>query len=135
MLTDRSIAERVFEYDSLSVRYARFLGLAGVIVLALAAVGALPTRRLAGEQAWSAMVVGCLLLGLASSRPSNGQAPPQPMPATGRYQMQTVVAVNTLHVHRKVRRERTRYRGYRSGWKKAIVTLAPGQRIEIFEGV
>ena len=47
----------------------------------------------------------------------------------------TVVAVNTLHVHRKVRRERTRYRGYRSGWKKAIVTLAPGQRIEIFEGV
>lgn len=47
----------------------------------------------------------------------------------------TVVAVNTLNVHRKVRRERTRYRGYRSGWKKAIVTLAPGEKIEIFEGV
>jgi large subunit ribosomal protein L23 len=47
----------------------------------------------------------------------------------------TVVAVNTLNVHRKRRRERTRLRGYRSGWKKAIVTLAPGQKIEIFEGV
>lgn len=46
-----------------------------------------------------------------------------------------VVAVNTLNVHRKVRRERTRFKGYRNGWKKAIVTLAPGQRIEIFEGL
>ena len=46
-----------------------------------------------------------------------------------------VLAVNTLNVHRKRRRERTRFRGYRSGWKKAIVTLAPGDRIEIFEGV
>jgi len=47
----------------------------------------------------------------------------------------TVLAVNTMNVHRKLRRQRTRLRGYRSGWKKAIVTLAPGQRIEIFEGV
>lgn len=47
----------------------------------------------------------------------------------------TVLAVNTLNVHRKVRREKTRIRGYRNGWKKAIVTLAPGQRIEIFEGI
>jgi large subunit ribosomal protein L23 len=47
----------------------------------------------------------------------------------------TVLAVNTMNVHRKARRQRTRLRGYRSGWKKAIVTLAPGQRIEIFEGV
>ena len=47
----------------------------------------------------------------------------------------TVLAVNTLNVHRKVRRERTKFRGYRTGWKKAIVTLAPGQRIEIFEGI
>lgn len=46
-----------------------------------------------------------------------------------------VLAVNTLNVHSKRRRERTRFRGYRSGWKKAIVTLAPGQKIEIFEGV
>ena len=46
-----------------------------------------------------------------------------------------VLAVNTLNVHRKVRRERTKFRGYRTGWKKAIVTLAPGQRIEIFEGI
>jgi large subunit ribosomal protein L23 len=47
----------------------------------------------------------------------------------------TVLAVNTMNVHRKARRQRTRLRGYRSGWKKAIVTLAPGQRIEIFEGI
>ncbi|MBF6613720.1 MAG: 50S ribosomal protein L23 [Chloroflexi bacterium] len=46
-----------------------------------------------------------------------------------------VLAVNTLNVHRKRRREKTRIRGYRNGWKKAIVTLAPGQRIEAFEQV
>ena len=47
----------------------------------------------------------------------------------------TVLSVNTLNVHAKKRRERTRIRGYRPGWKKAIVTIAPGQRIEIFEGI
>jgi len=47
----------------------------------------------------------------------------------------TVLAVNTMNVHRKRRREKTRFRGYRSGWKKAIVTLAPGDKIAIFEGV
>ncbi len=47
----------------------------------------------------------------------------------------TVLAVNTLNVHAKARRQRTRLRGHKPGWKKAIVTLAPGQRIEIFEGV
>jgi large subunit ribosomal protein L23 len=46
-----------------------------------------------------------------------------------------VLSVNTINVHRKRTRERTRFRGYRPGWKKAIVTLAPGDRIEIFEGV
>ena len=46
-----------------------------------------------------------------------------------------VLAVNTLNVHRKARREKTRFRGFRSGWKKAIVTLAPGDKIDIFEGV
>src|SRR2546423_15234460 len=47
-----------------------------------------------------------------------------------------VKAVNTLNVHRKRRREKTRFRGYRSGWKKAIVTLVPGDRItEFFENV
>ena len=47
----------------------------------------------------------------------------------------TVLAVNTLNVHGKARRQRTRLRGYSKSWKKAIVTLAPGQRIEIFEGI
>ena len=46
----------------------------------------------------------------------------------------TVLAVNTMNVHSKRRREKTRIRGWRAGWKKAIVTLAPGQRIDIFEG-
>jgi large subunit ribosomal protein L23 len=47
----------------------------------------------------------------------------------------TVLAVNTLNVHGKARRQRTRLHGYSPSWKKAIVTLAPGQRIEIFEGI
>jgi len=46
-----------------------------------------------------------------------------------------VLAVNTLNVHSKRRREKTRFRGWRTGWKKAIVTLAPGDKIDIFEGV
>jgi hypothetical protein len=45
--------------SSKSVRYLRFIGLAIVIVVALVAVGALPTRRLAGEGALPAMLVGC----------------------------------------------------------------------------
>ena len=47
----------------------------------------------------------------------------------------TVLAVNTLNVHRKRRREKTRFKGYRSGWKKAIVTLKAGDKIEVFENV
>lgn len=47
----------------------------------------------------------------------------------------TVLAVNTMNVHRRAVRQRTRFRGYTPGWKKAIVTLAPGDRIEIFEGI
>lgn len=46
-----------------------------------------------------------------------------------------VLAVNTLNVRAKQRRQRTRIHGWRPGWKKAIVTLAPGQRIEVFEGI
>jgi large subunit ribosomal protein L23 len=50
----------------------------------------------------------------------------------------TVVAVNVL-----TRRPKTKQRGTRrgrvtgtvSGWRKAIVTLAPGQKIQFFEGV
>jgi ribosomal protein L23 len=49
------------------------------------------------------------------------------------------VAVNTLNVHGKTRqrsRGRKRIVGHSPDWKKAIVTLAPGQRIEgLFEGV
>ena len=51
----------------------------------------------------------------------------------------TVVDVNTITVRGKVRlrsRGRTRVSGRSSGWKKAIVSLAPGQKIEgLFEGV
>jgi len=51
----------------------------------------------------------------------------------------TVIAVNTVRVRGKTR-NRSRGRGRVSGesarWKKAIVTLAPGQKIEgLFEGV
>lgn len=43
-----------------------------------------------------------------------------------------VKAVNTLNMPRKERR-RGRVIGSIPGWKKAIVTLVPGQTIDIFE--
>ena len=50
----------------------------------------------------------------------------------------TVVAVNVLTTKPKEKRrgtKRGRITGYTSSWRKAIVTLAPGQKIEFFEGV
>lgn len=44
----------------------------------------------------------------------------------------TVTRVNTMNVRGKMRR-RGREVGYTREWKKAIVTLAEGDRIEIFE--
>jgi large subunit ribosomal protein L23 len=49
-----------------------------------------------------------------------------------------VVSVNTLKTHGKMRRMRMMGRsshGYSSGYRKAIVTLAAGQQIELVEGV
>jgi large subunit ribosomal protein L23 len=40
-----------------------------------------------------------------------------------------VVAVNTLSVHGKLRRQRTSQAGKASDWKKAIVTLKKGDKI------
>ena len=45
-----------------------------------------------------------------------------------------VTAVNTISVPPKTRRV-GRTIGKTQAWKKAVVTLRPGQRIEIFEGV
>lgn len=45
-----------------------------------------------------------------------------------------VTAVHTMNVRGKKRR-RGRDFGYSADWKKAIVTLADGDRIELFEGV
>ena len=42
-------------------RYARFLGLAVAVVLALCVVGWLPTTRLAGAAAVPAMLAGCAI--------------------------------------------------------------------------
>jgi large subunit ribosomal protein L23 len=50
----------------------------------------------------------------------------------------TVVAVNVLTTKAKEKRRGTRrgrVTGYTSSWRKAVVTLAPGQKIEFFEGV
>jgi large subunit ribosomal protein L23 len=44
-----------------------------------------------------------------------------------------VVAVNVLKVSSKPKRRGT-HRGRRPGWKKAIVQLREGDKIEIFEG-
>jgi len=51
----------------------------------------------------------------------------------------TVVSVNTVAVRGKTRqrsRGRNRFLGDSASWKKAVVTLGPGQKIEgLFEGV
>jgi large subunit ribosomal protein L23 len=46
----------------------------------------------------------------------------------------SVTAVNVITVHGKTRRMRGRQL-ITPSWKKAIVTLKPGDKIEIFEGV
>jgi large subunit ribosomal protein L23 len=45
-----------------------------------------------------------------------------------------VKSVRTMHVKGKVKR-RGRILGQRKNWKKAVVTLMPGSRINFFEGV
>jgi large subunit ribosomal protein L23 len=45
-----------------------------------------------------------------------------------------VSAVNIVHVTGKVRR-RGRSVGHTRSWKKAVVTLREGQRLDLFEGV
>lgn len=45
----------------------------------------------------------------------------------------SVTKVHTMNVRGKLKR-RGRAMGYTRDWKKAIVTLAPGDRIEVFEG-
>jgi large subunit ribosomal protein L23 len=50
----------------------------------------------------------------------------------------TVVAVNVLTRRAKTKQrgtKRGRVTGQVAGWRKAIVTLAPGQKIQFFEGV
>ena len=45
-----------------------------------------------------------------------------------------VVDVNTIHVRGKLKRY-GRNIGRQVSWKKAIVTLQPGEQIQVFEGV
>jgi large subunit ribosomal protein L23 len=45
-----------------------------------------------------------------------------------------VVKVNTLHVKGKTKRMGRMPAGKTADWKKAYITLAPGQSLEIFEG-
>jgi large subunit ribosomal protein L23 len=45
-----------------------------------------------------------------------------------------VEGVRTLHVRGKFK-QRGRIIGKRRDWKKAVVTLVPGERIDFFEGV
>ena len=42
--------------------------------------------------------------------------------------------VNTMRILGKIKRM-GKYEGRRPSWKKAVVTLEPGNRIEFFEGV
>ena len=43
-----------------------------------------------------------------------------------------VVAIRTVNVHRKAKRM-SRYEGFKSAYKKAVVRLEPGQTIKAFE--
>jgi large subunit ribosomal protein L23 len=45
-----------------------------------------------------------------------------------------VVAVNTSNVRGKVKRF-GRTMGRQTSWKKAVVTLQPGEQIQVFEGI
>lgn len=45
-----------------------------------------------------------------------------------------VASVRTMQIRGKIKR-RGRFLGKRRDWKKAVVTLAPGERIDFFEGV
>ena len=45
-----------------------------------------------------------------------------------------VVTVRTMRMKGKKKRV-GRYEGKRSDWKKAIVTLAPGEKVDFFEGL
>jgi large subunit ribosomal protein L23 len=50
----------------------------------------------------------------------------------------TVVSVNVLTTHAKLKSRGTRrgrIKGRVSPWRKAVITLAPGQKIQFFEGV
>jgi large subunit ribosomal protein L23 len=50
----------------------------------------------------------------------------------------TVVSVNVLTTQSKEKSrgtKRGRIKGFTTPWRKAIVTLAPGQKIDFFEGV
>jgi large subunit ribosomal protein L23 len=46
----------------------------------------------------------------------------------------SVTKVHTMNIRGKRRRRGMRF-GYTADWKKAIVTLVEGDRIELFEGV
>ena len=46
----------------------------------------------------------------------------------------TVVNVNTVNVHGKMKRM-GRTQGMTASWKKAVVTLREGDSIEVFEGL
>jgi len=45
-----------------------------------------------------------------------------------------VVDVNTAHVAGKLKRY-GRNVGHQASWKKAVVTLRPGEQIQVFEGI
>ncbi len=45
-----------------------------------------------------------------------------------------VISVNVMNVKGKIKRV-GRNRGRTAAWKKAVVTLAPGQRLDFIEGV
>jgi len=67
---------------------------------------------------------------------ADGATKPMIREAVERIFKVNVTAVNVVHVPGKLRRVgRQRRPSLTSPWRKAVVTLRPGQRIEFFEGV
>lgn len=77
--------------------------------------------------------------GLPHSDPKGGKYTFQVSPDANKREIRTavekafnvkVMAVNTVNCEGKAKRMRTIKMGKRADWKKAVVTLAPGQRID-----
>ncbi len=92
--------------------------------------GAVVQRPLISEKSYGAMASGCYMFRVR--RDANKREIAHAI--TEAFKVD-VVSVNTMRVRGKERR-RGRVQGFQPDWKKAVVTLKEGQKIEnLFQGV